>query len=91
MQNPIPIKDEFTINDVGASLLNELSKSLYDPEHVIREYLQNAIDAHKQMRDAAGIIPPDSIGIDIVNDNRLSEAVYGGHRRTEPKFMRTVC
>ena len=22
---------------------------------------------------------------------RLSEAVYGGHRRTEPKFMRTVC
>ena len=21
---------------------------------------------------------------------RLSEAVYGGHRRTEPKFMRTV-
>ena len=39
------IDDKFKIEHVGSSLLNELAKGLYQPESVIREYIQNAIDA----------------------------------------------
>lgn len=41
------LEDRFELKHVGSSLLNELAKGLYRPESVMREYIQNAIDAHK--------------------------------------------
>lgn len=48
------INDEFKIEDVGSSLLNELAKGLYTAEAVLREYIQNAVDAHRQWEGETG-------------------------------------
>ena len=51
------ISDEFQIQHVGSSLLNELAKGLYIPETVLREYTQNAIDAHRLWEVETGYKP----------------------------------
>ena len=41
------LNDQFSIKDVGSTLLNHLAKGLYPADEVLREYVQNAIDAHR--------------------------------------------
>jgi hypothetical protein len=41
------LSDSFTIEDVGSTLLEHLAQGLYQPDEVIREYMQNAVDAHR--------------------------------------------
>ena len=43
------IKDEFTIDDIGARLLANLAKGIYSYEAVLREYVQNACDAYRAL------------------------------------------
>jgi hypothetical protein len=45
------IKDQFTIQDIGASLLANLAKGIYSPEAVLREYVQNAADAYIDLEE----------------------------------------
>jgi hypothetical protein len=40
------IPDAFTINDIGARLLANLARGIYNHEAVLREYVQNACDAY---------------------------------------------
>lgn len=40
------IHDEFTIDDIGARLLANLARGIYNHEAVLREYVQNACDAY---------------------------------------------
>ena len=42
------LDDEFSLADIGSTLLEELAERLYQPQGVIREYIQNAVDAHRQ-------------------------------------------
>ena len=46
------IKDEFTIKDIGAPLLANLSVGIYSHQDVLREYVQNACDAYEAMDQA---------------------------------------
>src|SRR5947207_3091756 len=41
----IDIEDQFTIDDIGARLLANLARGIYNHEAVLREYVQNACDA----------------------------------------------
>jgi hypothetical protein len=43
------IEDKFTINDIGAQLLENLARGIYNHEAVLREYVQNACDAYAQL------------------------------------------
>jgi cupin superfamily acireductone dioxygenase involved in methionine salvage len=40
------IDDQFTIDDIGARLLANLARGIYNHEAVLREYVQNACDAY---------------------------------------------
>jgi len=46
------IDDEFTINDIGARLLANLARGIYNHEAVLREYVQNACDAYAALNGA---------------------------------------
>jgi hypothetical protein len=46
------VKDEFTIKDIGAPLLANLSVGIYSHQDVLREYVQNACDAYEAMDQA---------------------------------------
>lgn len=37
---------EWTIKDVGAPLLDSIARGLYSKLEVLREYVQNAVDAY---------------------------------------------
>ena len=43
------IPDEFTIDDIGARLLANLARGIYNHEAVLREYVQNACDAYTEL------------------------------------------
>lgn len=70
------LDDRFTIQDVGSTLLDDLAKGLYQPEAVIREYVQNAVDAHRQWQNDFGTDPGQPIQIEIRGD-RISILDYG--------------
>src|SRR5262245_27674746 len=62
------IEDEFGIEDVGSTLLEDLAKGLYQPYEVIREYVQNAVDAHRLWFSKTGEDPKTAIQIEIQGD-----------------------
>lgn len=70
------IEDAFTINDVGSTLLEELAKGLYQPEEVIREYVQNAVDAHRLWIHEAATQPEGPVQIELGAD-RIAILDYG--------------
>src|SRR5260370_9037183 len=45
------IRDQFSIEDIGAPLLANLPKGIYTPEAVLREYVQNAADAYLDIEE----------------------------------------
>jgi hypothetical protein len=45
------VKDQFSIEDIGAPLLANLAKGIYTPEAVLREYVQNAGDAYLDLEE----------------------------------------
>src|SRR5919106_2323459 len=45
------VKDEFTIERIGARLLPNLARGIYNHEAVLREYVQNARDAYFDLWD----------------------------------------
>lgn len=45
------VKDQFSIEDIGAPLLANLAKGIYTPEAVLREYVQNAADAYLDIEE----------------------------------------
>ena len=45
------VKDQFTIEDIGAPLLANLAKGIYTPEAMLREYVQNAGDAYFDLEE----------------------------------------
>lgn len=70
------LDDEFTIADVGSTLLEDLAKGLYQPDEVIREYVQNAVDAHRQYRSEVGEDPDQPISIEV-HGNQISVYDFG--------------
>ncbi|ADV68796.1 ATP-binding protein [Deinococcus maricopensis] len=63
------IEDDFTIENIGASLLEELARGLYEPATVLREYIQNAVDAHRDYRNKYGDLPDQEILIEFDDDD----------------------
>ena len=63
------IPDEFTIDDIGARLLANLARGIYGHEAVLREYVQNACDAYKELP-----ILPDypTINIRVVSEDTIT-------------------
>lgn len=60
------IKDQFTIEDIGAPLLANLAKGIYTPEAMLREYVQNAGDAYFDLEEKLNkSLPTDEKTIDI--------------------------
>ncbi len=43
------LDDEFTIDDIGARLLENLARGMYTHEGVLREYVQNACDSYQEL------------------------------------------
>jgi HSP90 family molecular chaperone len=39
-----PVDAPWTIEDIGAFLFDSIARCLYEPEEVLREYVQNAVD-----------------------------------------------
>src|SRR4051812_44305786 len=70
------LADQFTLQDVGSTLLQELAKGLYQPDEVIREYIQNAVDAHRLWKHQEGSDPEGPIQVEI-RDNKISILDYG--------------
>lgn len=62
------LEDKFSINDVGSTLLDNLAKGLYEPGEVLREYIQNAVDAHRMWKNTTGTEPEGSIQIEVQGD-----------------------
>src|SRR5881392_2232242 len=63
------IHDAFTIDDIGARLLANLARGIYNHEAVLREYVQNARDAYL---DLSTIPDHASINIRIVDESTIS-------------------
>src|SRR2546427_5497946 len=63
------ISDAFTIDDIGARLLANLARGIYSHEAVLREYVQNACDAYKELP-----ILPDypTINIRVVSEDTIT-------------------
>lgn len=59
------IDDEFSLKDVGSTLLDHLAKGLYEPYAVLREYIQNAVDAHREQSNRTGQPPTGAIQVEI--------------------------
>jgi hypothetical protein len=60
------VKDQFTIEDIGAPLLANLAKGIYTPEAMLREYVQNAGDAYFDLEEKLNkALPTDDKAIDI--------------------------
>lgn len=65
------LNDEFTLKDVGSSLLQDLARGLYHRHEVIREYVQNAVDAHRLFEHQHGTEPGGPIQIEV-STNKVS-------------------
>jgi hypothetical protein len=60
------VKDQFTIEDIGAPLLANLAKGIYTPEAMLREYVQNSGDAYFDLEEKLNkTLPTDEKTIDI--------------------------
>lgn len=70
------IDDQFSLEDVGSTLLEDLAKGLYEPDEVIREYIQNAVDAHRLYLNLTGSQPDGSIQIEM-RENIINIMDYG--------------
>jgi hypothetical protein len=63
------VSDEFTIDDIGARLLANLARGIYNHEAVLREYVQNACDAYA----ALGTVPEhDAIHIGVEDNETIA-------------------
>ena len=84
------VEDEFTLEDIGSTLLEELAERLYQPQGVVREYIQNAVDAHRQWTNESGASPEGPVGI-VVRPNGLSIMDYGiGLNLEEMKKVKSI-
>jgi hypothetical protein len=45
----VPLTDELDWDDVGGRLLANIARGMYSPQGVLREYVQNAADAYKDL------------------------------------------
>ena len=45
----LPLRDELDWDDVGGRLLANIARGMYSPQGVLREYVQNASDAYKDL------------------------------------------
>ncbi len=70
------VDDSFSIKDVGSKLLDHLAKGLYPEAEVLREYIQNAIDAHRIWKHQTNTEPEGPIQVEVRGD-RLSVIDYG--------------
>ena len=84
------LQDEFSLEDVGSTLLQDLAKGIYQPDEVIREYIQNAVDAHRLWKDETGTDPDGPIQIEIRGDI-ISIYDYGiGMAETEVRKVKSI-
>jgi hypothetical protein len=86
------IDDEFTINDIGARLLANLARGIYNHEAVLREYVQNACDAYAAL-DASSTDsnPNEPILITIEDEDTLAIHDNGiGMNLTELKASKRI-
>lgn len=71
------VDDRFDIKNIGADLLANLARGLYSPAEVVREYIQNAVDAHRVWEHSvSGERPEGPVQIEILEDN-LTIVDYG--------------
>jgi hypothetical protein len=81
------ISDTFSTEHIGATLLNEVARVMYRPDEVIREYVQNAVDAHREFTARYRVPVNDAIHLEIrknalwiydygagMNEERISDA-----------------
>jgi hypothetical protein len=68
----------WSIKDVGASLLDSLARGLYTQLEVIREYIQNAIDAYVDFQEYTGFVPQCTVQLRIDDDNATVHIWDGG-------------
>lgn len=84
------IEDVFTIDDIGSTLLNDLAKGLYKWDEVVREYIQNAVDAHRMWFDHTGDWPQSPIHVEIMGEE-ISFNDYGiGMDLNEVKTVKAI-
>src|SRR6266566_2598065 len=84
------LDDSFGIRDVGSTLLDHLAKGLYPADEVLREYIQNAIDAHRIWKYETGTEPEGPIQIEVRGD-RLSVIDYGiGMTESEVRRVKSI-
>lgn len=62
------IAAEWSISDIGAPLLGSLAEGLYDAREVLREYVQNAVDAYVDFRQLTGREPQYTVQVLIDPD-----------------------
>ena len=55
--------EDFYIEDVGGRVLEHLAEGIYSDEAILREYVQNAVDAIDELIDAGGVCPDKKITI----------------------------
>lgn len=84
------LADEFTICNIGSTLLHELAKGLYQPEHVIREYVANAVDAHRSWLGVTGKDVEQPVQIEL-RPNSISILDYGiGMDESEIRDVKSI-
>ncbi|MEM7298327.1 MAG: ATP-binding protein, partial [Bacteroidota bacterium] len=84
------LDDEFTLDDVGSTLLEDLAKGLYQAEEVIREYIQNAIDAHRMWMHETDSPPEGPIQVEL-RGTSISIYDYGiGMGETEIRRVKSI-
>ncbi len=84
------VADQFGIEDVGSTLLEDLAKGPYEPEEVIREYVQNAVDAHRLWKSETGTDPEGPIQVEVRGE-QLSIFDFGiGMDMAEVKKVKSI-
>lgn len=86
----IQLEDEFGLEHVGSALLDELATGLYQPPEVLREYIQNAVDAHREWREEMGTESEDPIRIELRGD-RITVSDSGiGMSESEIRMVKAI-
>jgi Histidine kinase-, DNA gyrase B-, and HSP90-like ATPase len=84
------VPDQFSIKDVGSKLLDHLAKGLYPADEVLREYIQNAVDAHRIWLHDYHTEPEGPIQVEVRGD-RLSILDYGiGMNEEEVRKVKSI-
>ena len=68
----------WTIEDIGAPLLDSLARGLYKAEEVLREYVQNAIDSYVDFLPKTGREPLNTVQIRIDPENSTVQILDRG-------------